>query len=120
MRASRRPLTPTGGGCQRTARACLTSSTTQRRPALQPICNQTARLLGVDGAGIWADQDGDTDPCPLCEGTGIAPTGARADARVSEAALPRLLALLSRLSQPERQRLYEELHARYDCRIYRS
>jgi hypothetical protein len=30
-----------------------------------------------------------------------------------------LLGLLPRLSQAERQRLYEELHARYDCRIYR-
>jgi len=33
--------------------------------------------------------------------------------------LPRLLALLPRLSQADRQRLYEELHGRYDCRIYR-
>ena len=49
---------------------------------------------------------------------GADPTSA--DAPVSEAALPRLLAVLSRLSQAERQRLYEELHARYDCRIYRS
>jgi hypothetical protein len=32
----------------------------------------------------------------------------------------RLLALLPKLSQVERQRLYEELFARYDCRIYRS
>ena len=37
----------------------------------------------------------------------------------AEAALTRLLVLLPRLSQRERQRLYEELHARYDCRIYR-
>ena len=72
------------------------------------------------GTGLWADQEGDPDPCPLCEGTGVAPTGAPADVPVSEAALPRLLAVLSRLSQAERQRLYEELHARYDCRIYRS
>ena len=80
----------------------------------QPACGF------CDGTGLWADQDGDTDPCPLCEGTGIAPTGARDDPPVSEAALPRLLAVLSRLSQSERQRLYEELHARYDCRIYRG
>jgi hypothetical protein len=32
--------------------------------------------------------------------------------------LARLLAVLPRLSQAERQRLYEELHSRYDCRIY--
>ena len=73
-----------------------------------------------DGTGLWADQEGDPDPCPLCQGTGVTPAGARDDATVSEAALSRLLAGLPRLSQPERQRLYEELHARYDCRIYRS
>ena len=72
-----------------------------------------------DGTGLWPDQEGDPDPCPLCEGTGVAPTGARSDAAVSEAPLARLSALLPRLSQAERQRLYEELHARYDCRIYR-
>ena len=73
-----------------------------------------------DGTGLWADQEGDPDPCPLCQGTGVTPAGARDDATVSEAALSRLLAGLPRLSQPERQRLYEELHARYDCRIYRN
>jgi hypothetical protein len=31
----------------------------------------------------------------------------------------RLIAVLPRMSQPDRQRLYEELHAVYDCRIYR-
>jgi len=80
----------------------------------QPACGF------CDGTGLWADQEGDPDPCPLCEGTGVTPTGAHAAVPVSEAALPRLLAVLSRLSQAERQRLYEELHARYDCRIYRS
>jgi hypothetical protein len=34
--------------------------------------------------------------------------------------LARLLAVLPRLSQSERQRLYEELYLRYDCRIYRG
>jgi hypothetical protein len=34
-------------------------------------------------------------------------------------AIGRFLALLPKLSQPERQRLYEELHTIYDCRIYR-
>jgi hypothetical protein len=32
--------------------------------------------------------------------------------------LPRLLLALRDLTQTERQRLYEELHAVYDCRIY--
>jgi hypothetical protein len=75
-----------------------------------------------DGTGLWADQDGDPDPCPLCEGSGtVSPGGTRDDAApATEVPLDRLLALLPRLSQPERQRLYEELHARYDCRIYRS
>jgi hypothetical protein len=31
-----------------------------------------------------------------------------------------VLAALPRLSPGERQRVYEELHARFDCRIYRS
>jgi hypothetical protein len=70
-----------------------------------------------DGTGLWADQEGDPDPCPLCDGKGIAPTAATEDP--TESPLPRLLAVLPRLSQTERQRLYEELHARYDCRIYR-
>jgi hypothetical protein len=74
-----------------------------------------------DGTGLWPDPEGDPDPCPLCEGTAVivhrAPTGDELPG--SEAALARLLVLLPRLSQRERQRLYEELHARYDCRIYR-
>jgi hypothetical protein len=35
------------------------------------------------------------------------------------APLSRLLAVLPRLTQAERQRLYEDLYALYDCRIYR-
>ena len=74
-----------------------------------------------DGTGLWADPEGDTDPCPLCEGSGTVSPGAREDAASgAETALDRLVGLLPRLSQAERQRLYEELHARYDCRIYRS
>jgi hypothetical protein len=83
----------------------------------QPVCGF------CEGTGLWADQEGgDPDPCPLCEGTGGKAVGARDDATVTEsaAAFPRLLAILPRLSPAERQRLYEELHARYDCRIYRS
>ena len=74
-----------------------------------------------DGTGLWPDPEGDPDPCPLCEGTGTVTHGAPAgeDLPSPEAALPRLLVLLPRLSQRERQRLYEELHALYDCRIYR-
>jgi hypothetical protein len=72
-----------------------------------------------DGTGLWADAEGDTDPCPLCEGTGLVPDGVRDEPPAAEAALSRLLGVLPRLSQVERQRLYEELHARYDCRIYR-
>jgi len=80
----------------------------------QPACGF------CDGTGLWADQDGDPDPCPLCEGAGLRPTAVRDDVPATEAAaLPRVLAILPRLSQAERQRLYEELHALYDCRIYR-
>jgi hypothetical protein len=74
-----------------------------------------------DGTGLWADPDGDTDPCPLCEGSGtVSPSTRENAAPTVEAPLDRLVALLPRLSQAERQRLYEELHARYDCRIYRA
>ena len=85
----------------------------------QPACGF------CDGTGLWAVEDGDpgaADPCPLCEGSGLAPTVvARAADETPEAAtLARLTAILPRLSQAERQRLYEELHTRYDCRIYRQ
>jgi hypothetical protein len=79
----------------------------------QPACGF------CDGTGLWADSEGDPDPCPLCEGTGIVPTTMCDEAAVSETTLARLLAVLPRLSQADRQRVYEELHARYDCRIYR-
>lgn len=78
-----------------------------------------------DGSGVWFEQDGDADgadPCPLCEGTGTAPADARAsteDPAEAVTTLARLLAVLPRLTQAERQRLYEELHALYDCRIYK-
>ncbi len=73
-----------------------------------------------EGTGLWPDQDGDPDPCPLCDGTGVRLAAPREDAPTSETALARLIALLPRLNQSERQRLYEELHARWDCRIYRQ
>jgi len=77
-----------------------------------------------DGTGLWAVQDGDpgaADPCPLCDGSGLAPGAPAAGGEETQdaATLARLLALLPRLSHAERQRLYEELYARYDCRIYR-
>jgi hypothetical protein len=60
------------------------------------------------------------DPCPLCEGDGTARLTAEERRQPADGpALGRLLTLLASLSQAERQRLYEELHARYDCRIYR-
>ena len=80
----------------------------------QPACGF------CDGTGLWPDPDGDQDPCPLCDGAGVALGGTHDEAVVPEAPLARLSALLPRLSQAERQRLYEELHARYDCRIYRQ
>ena len=83
--------------------------TTVRDP--EPACGF------CEGTGLWPDQDGDPDPCPLCDGTGIRPAATRDDA--GDTPLARLSALLPRLSQSERQRLYEELHARWDCRIYR-
>ena len=84
----------------------------------QPICGF------CEGTGVWVDTEGDAppDPCPLCEGSGITPDGACAPDEApagDSATLARSLSLLGRLTQPERQRLYEELHARYDCRIYR-
>ena len=78
-----------------------------------------------DGTGLWVEQIGDppgADPCPLCEGTGVAPPMAAAgadEAAEVQATFTRLVAVLPRLSQAERQRLYEELHARWDCRIYK-
>lgn len=82
----------------------------------QPACGF------CEGTGLWTDADGSLpDPCPLCEGSGAAPsTTTAADDTPPEAVpLARLLAVLPRLTQAERQRLYEELHGRYDCRIYR-
>ena len=82
-----------------------------------------------DGSGVWADPDrGPTayDPCPHCDGSGTGPRTSTGPARADEdrpplePQLPAVLAALPRLSQAERQRVYEELHARFDCRIYRS
>jgi hypothetical protein len=78
----------------------------------QPTCGF------CDGTGLWPDPGGDPDPCPLCDGSGVAPAAALDEPQPAET-LPRLLMVLPRLSQAERQRLYEELHGRYDCRIYR-
>ena len=86
---------------------------------MQTVRNRQPACGFCEGTGLWADLEGDPDPCPLCEGTGAVPTAAADEAPAMEVPLDRLLALLPRLTQPERQRLYEELHALYDCRIYR-
>ena len=84
----------------------------------QPACGF------CDGTGLWIDPDagpGGTDPCPLCEGSGATPgvTTAEANPAPDINALGRVVALLQGLTQAARQQLYELLHARYDCRIYR-
>lgn len=71
-----------------------------------------------DGTGLWPDPGSDPDPCPLCDGSGVPPEATHEESQAVEA-LTRLLTILPRLGQAERQRLYEELHGRYDCRIYR-
>ena len=81
-----------------------------------------------DGTGVWADPERGPaayDPCPHCDGSGAGPrpsAGVRAEEERPpvEPRLPAVLATLPRLSQAERQRVYEELHSRFDCRIYRS
>lgn len=89
------------------------------RPGRQAACGF------CEGTGVWADPDvgpGATDPCPLCDGTGAMPPPAAppaADVPPEPLALARVVDALSALTQPERQQLYELLHARYDCRIYR-
>jgi len=77
-----------------------------------------------DGTGLWMDPDvgpAGTDPCPLCAGAGTLDPPPIDDslAPASEPAFERAVALLGELTAAERQQLYEMLHARYDCRIYR-
>lgn len=78
-----------------------------------------------EGTGLWADAAGDAsaaDPCPLCDGSGTGPRAATtADEPQASPALTleRVLARLPEMSPQDRQRLYEDLHALYDCRIYR-
>lgn len=78
-----------------------------------------------EGSGLWADPAGDpsaADPCPLCDGTGGVPQAiVLVDDPAPSTALTvdQVLAALPDLSAAERQRLYEALHALYDCRIYR-
>ena len=82
-----------------------------------------------DGTGVWADPErgpAACDPCPHCDGSGVGPgvasgaTRGDEDRPSIEPQLPAVLAALPRLDQTERQRVYEELHARFDCRIYRG
>lgn len=74
---------------------------------------------------MWVDPDvgpGAADPCPLCDGTGAMPAPAAStsgEVPAEPLSLARVVDALSRLTQAERQQLYELLHARYDCRIYR-
>lgn len=79
-----------------------------------------------EGSGVWADpgtNPATADPCPLCDGTGLHRSAdAGADRPGSQAApigLSEILTALADLSPAERQRLYQDLHDRYDCRIYR-
>jgi hypothetical protein len=80
-----------------------------------------------DGTGVWADPERGPaayDPCPHCDGSGWGPSApagsARDEGRPSlEPVLPAVLSALARLSPAERQRVYEELYTRFDCRIYR-
>jgi len=77
-----------------------------------------------DGTGLWVDAElgpSGTDPCPLCDGSGRVAVDAVPEAPPLPAAPPfaRAVALLAELSPEERQRLYELLYIRFDCRIYR-
>jgi hypothetical protein len=80
----------------------------------------TAPCAFCEGSGIWADSaGGPPDPCPLCDGSGrVGATAEPSSAAGEPLSLPRLLLVLRELTQIERQRLYEELHSVYDCRIY--
>jgi hypothetical protein len=88
----------------------------------QPTCGF------CEGTGLWLDPDVDPgfpDPCPLCDGSGQSPKGLSAsdppaaDPPSPARTLDEVLPIVPELPQAERQRLYELLHARYDCRIYR-
>ncbi len=81
-----------------------------------------------DGTGLWADPErGPTacDPCPHCDGSGCGPsasgrTAAEEERASLEPVLAAVLSALTRLTPAERQRVYQELHMRFDCRIYRA
>ena len=77
-----------------------------------------------DGTGLWPDADAEppvVDPCPLCNGSGAVALAERIDGPAGERLpLERILAALPHLAPEERQRLYEELYRRWDCRIYRG
>ena len=76
-------------------------------PGSGPTRTETSRgLTRVPSAGAAVRAGGD-------RGAGEDPPA------VDALTVARLLAVLPHLSQPDRQRLYEELHAVYDCRIYR-
>ena len=72
-----------------------------------------------DGTGRWTDSaSGTADPCFVCEGTGrIVVTGKRGPDAPDGGV--RLLTTVARLTQGERQRLYEALYRQWNCRIYK-
>ncbi len=88
---------------------------------------QTADLTCdfCDGTGCWADTgSGLGDLCFVCDGVGSIVPEVGDDQAAWEWPRSRgeldLLVTVSGLSQTERQRLYEELHRRWNCRIYKS
>jgi hypothetical protein len=76
-----------------------------------------------DGTGRWIDAVlGATDPCPACDARGTVSPGtcAPTDDGTAGGDDREILHAVGGLTQAERQRLYEELHRRWNCRIYRS
>lgn len=101
-----------------------------------PIVIPIQRKCGFcNGTGHWTDSTtGSSDPCPICGGSGSITVGPGASssgqgAAQAAAATPPaearklqvddLMNLADRLTQEERQRLYEALHDRWDCRMYK-
>jgi hypothetical protein len=84
---------------------------------------QSVRIHNLRAVGGTRSGDPSAaDPCPLCDGTGsISGTVAAVDDSqpIEVLTVDRVLAALPQMSPAERQRLYEALHALYDCRIYR-
>jgi hypothetical protein len=77
-----------------------------------------------DGSGVWVDPDDGSactpDPCPLCVDGRTQVDSPTVGPDAADASVDGVLAALPQLTQPERQQVYEELYARWDCRIYSS